>query len=258
MPMLHTAPQHAQVRNHYRGLAQQYNGRANRTCEQAYLRLVQRFLSERTRLLELGSGSTDLLDRLEAPLAVACDLSIDMLRERVPCAHVHCVVAAGERLPFPDGCFDGLFLINVLEHVSDVGVTMRECSRVLQPGGRLLAVTPNGNWEFWLDLAERWSLKIPEGPHVFLSPRQVRQGVEPHLEVVEQRTFLVLPMGPFRFAGFVDWLSCCGRLGWGFFQYILAQKRWSGKDLLADTACRPNPLVASRRGRMNEPQGFRP
>ena len=106
------------------------------------------------------------------------------------------MVAVGERLPFGDARFDGVFSINVLEHVIDLERVLAESARVLADGGLWLAVTPNGNWEGLLDLAERWSLKIPEGPHRFLTTRRLREAVGRYLDVLEHRTMLVLPAGP--------------------------------------------------------------
>jgi ubiquinone/menaquinone biosynthesis C-methylase UbiE len=218
------SPQQAEVRSHYRQLAGGYNARANQTCERSYRQLMQRHLKGRGCLLELGSGSSDMLNRLAPSFGIACDLSIDMLRQRDDRAGIHCLVSAGERLPFPGDLFDGVFLINVLEHVSDVGSVLAESARVLKEGGLWVAVTPNGNWEFWLDLAERWSLKLPEGPHTFLTARRLAQAVREHLEVLEHRTFLVLPAGPPGLARVIDRLTCCSALGWGFFQYLVARK----------------------------------
>jgi ubiquinone/menaquinone biosynthesis C-methylase UbiE len=223
--MTATAPQQAQVQDHYRNLAAHYGVRANRTCDRTYRHLVQRFLGRCDRVFELGSGSSDLLDQLGRPFAVASDLSLDMLLAGPATPKVHRVVAAGERLPFRSASFDGLFLINVLEHVADLEATLRESARVLADGGLWLAVTPNGNWEFWLDLAERWKLKIPEGPHRFLTTRHLRQQASKWFEVVEHRTFLLLPAGPPALARFLDTVSCCSALGWGFFQYLVARKR---------------------------------
>ncbi len=211
----------SQVQQHYRELAAQYAGRANRTCQQTYLDLARQHMSGCRHVLELGSGNSDILEQS----AVACDLSIDMLlsRRRLPATHY--VAAAGERLPFRDACFDGVFLINVLEHVADVRLVLAECARTLKAGGLWLAVTPNGDWERLLDLAERWSLKIPEGPHRFLTPRELRQNLAQDFDVVEQRTFLTFPAGSSVFARAVDCLTMSSWLGWGFFQYLVARKR---------------------------------
>jgi ubiquinone/menaquinone biosynthesis C-methylase UbiE len=189
---------------------------------------VKQFLGTRRSLLEVGSGGDDLLDRLGSPLAVACDLSLDMLRARSGRQVSQCVAAAGETLPFRDARFDGLFLINVLEHVADLEAVLRECARVLQDDGIWLTITPNGNWESMLDLAERWSLKIPEGPHRFLTPRQLRGSVQDWFDVIEHRTFLVMPAGPPGVAAFLDRVTCCNTLGGGFFQLVVAKKRPRG------------------------------
>ena len=52
------------------------------------------------------------------------------------------VLAAAERLPFVDDCFDAVLSLNVLEHVKDPFQAARELLRVLKPGGRLMCVAP--------------------------------------------------------------------------------------------------------------------
>jgi ubiquinone/menaquinone biosynthesis C-methylase UbiE len=229
--MIDTKVQQAEVLAHYQGIAAEYNSRANQTCEQTYRRLVNRFMSGRSRLLELGGGSSDLLESLGSLTAVACDLSQEMLLRRPHGNRSHRVVAVGEHLPFGTGQFDGVFSINVLEHVIDVEKVMAESARVLAEGGVWLALTPNGNWERLLDLAERWSLKIPEGPHHFLTTRRLHDAVKQHFEVVEHRTLLVLPAGPPKLSSLIDTASFCSAWGAGFFQYIVARKKARGKAM---------------------------
>jgi ubiquinone/menaquinone biosynthesis C-methylase UbiE len=226
--MTHTKPQQAEVLAHYQEIAAEYNSRANQTCELTYRRLVDRFMRGKPRLLELGGGSSDLLESLGSPTAVACDLSREMLLRRPQGDRSYRVVAVGEQLPFGDARFDGVFSINVLEHVIDLERVLAESARVLADGGLWLALTPNGNWERLLDLAERWSLKIPEGPHRFLTARRLRQEVSHYFEVLEHRTLLVLPAGPAALSSWVDTISLCRVWGWGFFQYIMARKRAGG------------------------------
>ena len=49
------------------------------------------------------------------------------------------------QMPFADGAFDVILCSHVLEHVVDDRAAMRECRRVLGPGGRLLVQIPQNN-----------------------------------------------------------------------------------------------------------------
>jgi ubiquinone/menaquinone biosynthesis C-methylase UbiE len=218
-------PAQAEVLVHYREIAAEYDRRANKTCKRVYSHLIDRFLRGRSRLLELGGGATEQLASLGIPLAVTCDLSREMLRRRPASDQSHRVVAAGERLPFADARFDAVLSINVLEHVSDLNAVLSESARVLEDEGVWLAITPNGNWKTLLDLAERCSLKIPEGPHRFLSTGMLRARVSRLFRVIEHRTILILPAGPMWLSSLVDRVSRCSVWGGGFFQYIVARKR---------------------------------
>lgn len=53
----------------------------------------------------------------------------------------------GDRIPFPDDYFDVVTNNMVLEHVPDLGVALKEISRVLKPGGVVLSMFPDaGVW----------------------------------------------------------------------------------------------------------------
>lgn len=52
-------------------------------------------------------------------------------------------VDLNRRLPFADGQFACVYGLSVLEHLLNGCLFMRECQRVLRPGGRLVLLTPN-------------------------------------------------------------------------------------------------------------------
>jgi len=214
------------VRAHYAAMAPDYNAGANRACQRAYEGLIQRTLGQAERVLELGAGSAPLLPRLDAGLGVACDFSVPMLgawkpdgMRRVPWR----VAADAGQLPFPSASFDGVYAINLLEHAVHPWGVLEEASRVLAPGGLFVTVTPNGRLEWLLEVLERLRLKLPEGPHRFLTPDTLAGLVPDALVLLEHRCFLTFPVGPSALVRLVDGFASprCGR---GLFQYLVARK----------------------------------
>lgn len=48
-----------------------------------------------------------------------------------------------QRLPYDDASFDGVLLVEVIEHLENHRIALSELARVLKPGGVLLLTTPN-------------------------------------------------------------------------------------------------------------------
>ena len=102
------------------------------------------------RVLEVGCGDGDVLRALTTRFeqVVGVELSPNRvansrhrLEDRENVAVHEGDVEAG--LPFPKEHFDCVVWADVIEHVVDVWAAMREIVRVLEPGGRLVTVTPN-------------------------------------------------------------------------------------------------------------------
>jgi SAM-dependent methyltransferase len=83
------------------------------------------------------------------PLAnrvVGVDVSpraIEAARERAVDGRPEFVQTSGFDLPFPDGSFDLVTSFQVLEHVPDPLVFLRQLARVMRPGGVVILATPN-------------------------------------------------------------------------------------------------------------------
>jgi SAM-dependent methyltransferase len=107
------------------------------------------------RMLEVGCGMGELAERIQRELGgdvIATDQSermVELTRER----GVDARVADVQRLPFADGEFDAAVAAWMLYHVADLEGGLAELSRVLRPGGTLVATT-NGE----RDLHEVWTL----------------------------------------------------------------------------------------------------
>ncbi|MBI1725696.1 MAG: class I SAM-dependent methyltransferase, partial [Candidatus Rokubacteria bacterium] len=94
-------------------------------------------------VLDLGCGMGHLSLLLERHNRV---VSYDPAFEGVKttrarrCTRGGFVVGGGEHLPFRDGSFDAILLIDVLEHIADDAGVAREAIRVLRPGGRVVCM----------------------------------------------------------------------------------------------------------------------
>lgn len=58
------------------------------------------------------------------------------------------VLYAGQELPFDDNYFDLVISYEVLEHVQNEDLALREIQRVLKPGGEVVFSVPNRAWVF--------------------------------------------------------------------------------------------------------------
>ena len=101
-------------------------------------------LTPADRLLEVGCGGGLLLrDALAAGAAATgldhSDEMVGLARERAPGADV--VLGRAEQLPFDAGCFTAVAMSVVFFFLSDPVGALRECARVLVPGGRLVVYT---------------------------------------------------------------------------------------------------------------------
>jgi len=58
--------------------------------------------------------------------------------------HVKCprVLASAEYLPFRTGAFDYVVALEILEHLDDIELGIRELKRVVKPGGRIFVSIP--------------------------------------------------------------------------------------------------------------------
>lgn len=95
------------------------------------------------RVLEVGCGAGEIAERVRdepGTEIVATDSSermVELTRQR----GIEAYVADVQELPFGDGEFDCVFGGWVLYHVLDRERAIKECARVLRPGGRFVTAT---------------------------------------------------------------------------------------------------------------------
>lgn len=118
----------------FAGIADRYD-RINQVLslgqDQAWRRRAAAFLPP-GRVLDLGAGTGAAIPIFEGREIVAIDPAVEMLAHN-PVARR--AVGMGERLPFGDGVFDGVFSAYVFRNLDTVPGTLAEIARVLRPGG---------------------------------------------------------------------------------------------------------------------------
>ena len=113
-----------------------------------------------SRVLDVGCGAGVLLKRMQ-------DMGWEARGQEVDPKAVSAAQARGVRVDlgtlreqkYPDAYFDAVHMAHVIEHVHDPAALLRECHRILKPGGVLVTLTPNvdgwGHARFgkaWLNL----------------------------------------------------------------------------------------------------------
>ncbi|MFA5565241.1 MAG: class I SAM-dependent methyltransferase [Acidimicrobiia bacterium] len=140
------------------------------------------------RLLDLGCGfGRHAFEGLrQGATVVAFDYALEELKQvratygamyeagEVPTgATAGAVRGDAHRLPFPDACFDRVIASEVIEHLPDDSLAVRELARVLRPGGTIAITVPARFPETvcW-KLSEEYHAPIAVGGHLRIYPKK--------------------------------------------------------------------------------------
>ncbi|HWE63320.1 MAG TPA: class I SAM-dependent methyltransferase [Chloroflexota bacterium] len=119
------------------------------------------------RVLDLGCAfgyGTRMLARTHQ--AYGLDASPRFIaRARRAAPEIPFALAPAEALPYEDGFFDGVLLLDVLEHVRREERVLAEVYRVLRPGGMLVLSVPHRGALAWLDSLNIWDFYAGGGSH---------------------------------------------------------------------------------------------
>jgi SAM-dependent methyltransferase len=92
------------------------------------------------KVLDIGSGDAE--PRYSIKETVASYITLDLPQTNVKYLKRPLVFADAHALPFEEGVFDGVLLLEVLEHVRHPTQALAEAYRVLREGGTLCVSTP--------------------------------------------------------------------------------------------------------------------
>lgn len=121
------------------------------SLQQHFLPQVARYITKTDKCLDLGCGPGGFMS-LVAPLCqtiVGADIAPHFISEckafitRNAITNASAIMLDNNSLPFADGEFDVVLMIDTIHHLEAPAETLAEIARVLKPQGRLLIFEPN-------------------------------------------------------------------------------------------------------------------
>lgn len=117
-------------------------------------KILEEHVEKDARVLDLGCGiglSLHILAQI-FPNTVGCDIdekalkACDKILKEVGVSNIDLKLYDGRKLPFSSNTFDGILSIEVVEHVENPNLMLKEIQRVLKKDGILIITTPNKYW----------------------------------------------------------------------------------------------------------------
>lgn len=126
---------------HYGAAAKPFTEYPVKLCQY----LVSRFdLAAVSTVLDVGCGRGEFLHGFKRAGLLPRGLDIVRFPEKyLEDFEVQIANFEQERFPFTDGSFDVVFSKSVIEHLHNPENFIKECRRVLKPGGRIIVMTPD-------------------------------------------------------------------------------------------------------------------
>lgn len=114
---------------------------------EALLRHVSPDASGRQKILDYGCGpGGNILVLKDFGVVSGVDVADPALQFAKTRGFRELVKVDGSQTPFPDNSFDIVASLDVFEHIEDDSAAIRECFRMVKPGGILLTTVPAHRW----------------------------------------------------------------------------------------------------------------
>lgn len=117
---------------------------------------LSKYVKKEDCVLDLAAGYCEFINNIEASKKIAVDINPDTIQ--FASKNVQVIIAiATDMAAISSGSIDVIFISNFFEHISkeEILLVLRECNRILAPGGRILILQPNikyigsAYWDFF-------------------------------------------------------------------------------------------------------------
>lgn len=113
-----------------------------KTIEQSTRILLDKYVKKGDKILDVGVGMGRLLENYSDTERYGMDISTSYLLFAKK-SNINCCISLVEDMPYQDNFFDIITCTDVLEHVLDLNLCIKNILRVLKPGGKLIVRVPN-------------------------------------------------------------------------------------------------------------------
>jgi len=162
------------------------------------LNLSKKYINfKNKKILDVGCGIGMFLSQFKELGSKVYGIDID--KEKIQIAKnkfKNVFLAPSEKLPFRKDTFDIIWLHEVIEHVDNDVETMKECFRVLKPGGKIVIFAPNRLWLFethGIYLGDKYI--FGNIPLVTYLPNKIYNKLTPHVRNYTRKKLLNLING---------------------------------------------------------------
>lgn len=136
-----------------------------------------------------GTYASQIQHRYKTSRVELFEIEIERVREARSEGIERALVAAGEYLPYATGSFDTIISNEVIEHVHDDKLAVKEMIRTLKPGGNLVIFCPN-RWYPVEQHGHYWKGEYHFGntPLINYLPDSLRDKLAPHVRAYTSRS----------------------------------------------------------------------
>lgn len=145
----------------------------------------QNFDSKNLMIADIGCGAGFLTNYLAARYTKvhgldASESSLEVAKLKDETKSVRYIVGDAYKLPYLDESMDIVCAMDFLEHVERPVDVVKECARILKPGGIFFFHTFNRNFLSWLIVIKFMEWFVPNTPknlhvlHLFIKPKELK------------------------------------------------------------------------------------
>ncbi|MBK9283216.1 MAG: class I SAM-dependent methyltransferase [Sphingobacteriaceae bacterium] len=109
--------------------------------ELSTVRLIRKYVKENDKTLDIGVGLGRTLSHFQNIKKHGVDISLDYLKISKS-KGIDCALAKIEELPYNNNYFDLIVCTDVLEHMIDLNIAIKNILNILKPGGHFIMRVP--------------------------------------------------------------------------------------------------------------------